>query len=273
MIRCAKMNGNGNDFLVIDNGRKRIDDETLSRMARLLCRRRESVGADGLLVFEPSTTASFRMRVFNSDGSEGAMCGNGARCMARYACEQTLAPPKMTFETDGGTVTALVEGRRVSLTLAPVPLEGIVIDEPLVVGDEALRYSFLTVGVPHGVVFLNRPLSEREMTFLGSTMRHDRALFPEGANINFVTVDDEGLFVATYERGVEALTLSCGTGSTASAIVACLTGRSGPEATVRNPGGVQEISLLFEGRISVVPSLAGLTTLVGWVEASDEALL
>lgn len=273
MIRCAKMNGNGNDFLVIDNGRKRLDDEALSRMARLLCRRRKSIGADGLLVFEPSTTAHFRMRLFNSDGSEGAMCGNGARCMARYACEQGLAPPRMTFETDGGPVTALVEGGRISLTLAPVSLEGIVLDEPLVVGDEALRYSFLEVGVPHCVLFLKRLPTDGEMTFLGAKLRYSRDLFPLGANVNFVTLDDEGLFVATYERGVEALTLSCGTGSAASAIVACLLGHSGPEASVRNPGGVQEISLLFEGASSVIASLAGSAALVGWVEATEEAFL
>lgn len=274
MIRCAKMNGNGNDFLVIDDRQGRFDDDALSRMARLLCRRRESVGADGLLVVAHSERTLFRMRLFNADGSEGEMCGNGARCMARYAREEGIAPQDgMTFETLGGDVEAVVDGRKVTLTLSPVFLEGIVLDEPIVIADEALRYSFLTVGVPHCVVFLKRPLSEKTMASLGETLRHRRDLFPEGANVNFVTVDSEGLSVTTYERGVEALTLSCGTGSTAAAIVACLLGHRGKETTVRNPGGINDVRLVFESPKKVQPFLSGPAALVGWVDVTDEAFL
>jgi diaminopimelate epimerase len=274
-MRWAKMNGNGNDFLVFDDRKRRFDAEALSRMARLLCRRREAFGADGILVAGPSDRAAFSMRLFNSDGSEGEMCGNGARCMARFAVETEIiaGTGEMTFETLGGDVRAVVEGRRVRLLLAPVSLEGMVLDEPVVVGDEALRYSFLTVGVPHCVVFLRRPLPERNLLLLGETLRHRQDLFPQGTNVNFVVEDGEGLFVTTYERGVEDLTRSCGTGSTASAIVACLLAKTGREAAVRNPGGVNDVSLCFDGPRTVFPCLTGEAALVGWVETTEEAFL
>ena len=112
-----KINGNGNDFITIETLACPMKTEELSALARRLCRRRASIGADGLLVVEPSAGANFKMRLFNADGSEGEMCGNGARCIARFAYERGIAPAEMTFETLAGTMRATVEGRFVEIDL------------------------------------------------------------------------------------------------------------------------------------------------------------
>lgn len=274
MISCAKLNGNGNDFIVIDNRDARWTSSELSKMTRSLCRRREALGADGILVVETSKRLHFTMRLFNRDGSEGEMCGNGARCIARYAYEKGIAPREMAFETLAGDMEVLVDPPMARLAMAEVDLTDAVLDRPVEIAGQTLRYSFLTVGVPHAVIFLEN-LEERdleELALLGRTLRNRIDLFHKGTNVNFVGVENGGLHSITYERGVEEITLSCGTGSTASAIVACLLGRSGNDTDVRNPGGINHVSLVFEGKEKVHPFLTGRTALVAWAEILEEAL-
>lgn len=275
MIPCAKLNGNGNDFIVVDNRQSCWTTSELSKMTRSLCRRREALGADGILVVEASEKLHFRMRLFNRDGSEGEMCGNGARCIARYAYEKGIAPRDMAFETLAGDMEVHVDPPMARLAMAEVDLTGAVLDRPLEIDGLHFDYSFLTVGVPHVVIFME-DLQERdrdELTLLGRTLRNRTDLFPQGANINFVSVEDEGIRAMTYERGVEEITLSCGTGSTASAIVGCLLDKCGNETEVRNPGGINHVSLVFEeGRKKVRPFLTGRTALVAWAEILEEAL-
>ncbi|MDO5116037.1 MAG: diaminopimelate epimerase [Synergistaceae bacterium] len=277
MINCSKMNGNGNDFLVMDNMSLTLDGDELSRCARLLCRRREALGADGLLVAEPSSSADFKMRLFNRDGSEGEMCGNGARCIARFAFEKGIAPSEdMSFETLGGTVHAVAKGDRVTLDLAPVSLAGAVTDAKASVDGYEFSYTFLTVGVPHVVIFER----ERRRRFedyapLGRAIRGRLDLFPQGANVNFALLTEKrggGLDVMTYERGVEDMTLSCGTGSTASAIAGLLLGVTGSEVEVVNPGGVNRVTLEFSDAETICPRLEGGALMIAEVSILPDAL-
>lgn len=277
MILCAKMNGNGNDFLVIDNMDLRYDAVKLSEFAVKLCRRREAVGGDGILVAEPSERAEFKMRLFNCDGSEGEMCGNGARCMARFAFQKGIAKnSEMLFETLGGDISASVDGSRVTLKLAPVSLDGVVSDASASVNGFDFHYTFMTVGVPHTVIFEdNRSRTEDQYRELGRAIRSRADLFPEGTNVNFVVLKDgtdAGLDVLTYERGVEDLTLSCGTGSTASAIAAALLGITGHNVKVHNPGGLNRVSLIFQSSGVVLPQLEGGALYIADIEITEEAL-
>jgi len=276
MIACTKMNGNGNDFLVIDNMDLRYDSQTMTNFAVKLCRRREAIGADGILVAEPSKRLDFKMRLFNRDGSEGEMCGNGSRCLARFAFEKGIVKSSaMTFETLGGDIRAHVNGRWAAIDLAPVPVKGVAVDAPASVGDYDFHYTFLNVGVPHAVIFEEKRRPDEEYRLLGKKIRNRRDLFPEGANVNFVVPRegrDAGLDVTTYERGVEDLTLSCGTGSTASAIAAMLIGITGPKVDVYNPGGLNRVSLAFVNADTVQPELEGAMCMVAELQISEEAL-
>lgn len=277
MMNCSKMNGNGNDFLVIDNMSLALDGTVLSKTARLACRRREALGADGLLVAEPSERADFRMRLFNSDGSEGEMCGNGARCIARFAFEKGIVKSQdMTFETLGGDVHAVVRGERVTLDLAPVSVADAVVDSHAEVDGFEFNYTFLTVGVPHAVIFeREHSRSFADYATLGRAIRNRLDLFPEGTNVNFAVPSQERtgvLDVVTYERGVEDMTLSCGTGSTASAIAGMLLGLTGERVEVINPGGVNLVSLEFSGSDLISPKLEGGALLVAEIVLLPEAL-
>ena len=277
MILCTKMNGNGNDFLVINNMDLKYTGETLSSYAKALCRRRESLGADGILVTEPSDMHDFKMRLFNRDGTEGEMCGNGARCVARYAVLKGIAKkPEMTFETLGGRVDAVVKGARVAIKLSPVDVSNLVLNAPASVEGYDFNYTLLSVGVPHAVIFETKHLgSEDYYRKLGRAIRSRGDLFPEGANINFVSpreTYEKGLDVLTYERGVEDLTLSCGTGSTASAIVAFKAGLTSAVVDVHNPGGINRVSLEFESPDILLPELEGGALYIAEIDASEEAL-
>lgn len=247
MIKCAKLNGNGNDFIAIDNMELKHNTERLRDFAIKLCRRMECIGGDGILVAEPSSVRDFKMRIFNSDGSEGEMCGNGARCLARFAFENGIAKrPDMVFETLSGDVSACVSGNMARLVLSPVNLEGAIFDAPASTDGFSFEYTFMAVGVPHAVIFQEeRARSDNDYRLLGKSIRNMSELFPVGTNVNFVfprEAKDE-LFVLTYERGVEDLTLSCGTGSTAAVIAACLAGKTGGDVKVWNPGGMNRVIL------------------------------
>ena len=268
MIPFTKMQGNGNDFIVLDNMSGQFPAEFLSRAAVSYCRRRQSLGADGVLVAETSPDADFTMRLFNADGSEGEMCGNGARCIARYAFEKNIAGRIQRFSTLAGIMEAEVDSPFVDLRMGTVSLEGGWFNRPLSVAGETFQASFLRVGVPHAVLFCETEPSRERMVQVGRTVRHDRNLFPDGANVNFVFGDGEATIRSvTYERGVEDLTDSCGTGSTASAICRLLRNgrpsRPGAVVDVINPGGVNTVTLSFgQDGMTVEASLKGRTVIV-----------
>lgn len=249
MVPFSKMQGNGNDFIVVDNRNLRASTEPLSALAARVCRRRQSLGADGLLVVGTSGEADFSMRLFNADGSEGEMCGNGARCIALYAHAKGIAGADQSFSTPAGVMRAQVAPPVVTLDMGRIDLAGGWIDRPLPLEGRTLSSSFYTVGVPHVMVFIKSDVPREEMVRLGRVLRYDGALFPSGANVNFVRQESDGtIAVTTYERGVEDLTDSCGTGSVASAIAHVLRRWPLPPSvsvTVRNPGGVNIVDLRF----------------------------
>lgn len=224
------MAGGGNDFVIIDNRTLKITDAT--ELTRRICTRALSVGADGLILIETSVRATFRMRYYNADGSLGEFCGNGTRCAARFAFVNVIAGKQMTIETDAGIVSATIgDGGNVTITLPPP--YAFKPERPVKVGETVVRGSSLMVGVPHYVIFLRDDLWQQDIAPLGRAIRKHPELQPAGTNVNFVVVrDDHSIEVRTYERGVEAETLSCGSGVVASAVTSALFGRVKPPVSV-----------------------------------------
>ena len=244
-INFSKMAGGGNDFVVIDNRAGRITDA--ADLTRRICTRRLSVGADGLILIESSVRATFRMRYYNADGSLGEFCGNGTRCAARFALVEGIAGRQMTIETDAGIVHAEVaEGGEVSITLPPP--HSFRAERPLTVGGTTVRGSSILVGVPHYVIFLTGDLWAQNIESLGRAIRMHPELQPAGTNVNFVVVrEPNAIEVRTYERGVEAETLSCGSGVVASVAVSTLFGKVKPPVSVLTRSGITlEVSMTNE---------------------------
>lgn len=241
-ITFSKMSGAGNDFVVIDHRVPRLADP--SDFTRRICTRRLSVGGDGLILVETSARATFKMRYFNSDGSLADFCANGTRCAARFAFINVIAPRRMTIETDAGIVGAEI-GERGEVTLALQPPHGFRAERPLVVGNQTIHGSFVVVGVPHYVIFLRDELWSQNIETLGRAIRTHRDLVPDGgANVNFVVVRDaHSIEIRTYERGVEAETLACGSGVVASVTAAAMFGRvQSPVSVLTRSGVTVEVS-------------------------------
>ena len=240
------MAGAGNDFVVIDHRSGGIDDP--AALTRKICTRGLSVGADGLILIEKSDRATFRMRYFNSDGSLGEFCGNGTRCAARFAALHGIAPAKMTVETDSGIVSAEV-GADDLVTISLPPPQAFRADRQIRVGDETIRGSSITVGVPHYVLFPHTDLWSLDIVPLGRAIRMHRDLQPAGANVNFVNVrDSHSIDIRTYERGVEAETLACGSGIVASVSVSAMSGKvMSPVSVTTRSGATLLVSFTLDG--------------------------
>ncbi len=234
-IPFYKMNGSGNDFLLIDNRRKILDADRLGTFVPRVCARKVSVGADGLILVEDSARANFKWRFFNADGSEAEMCGNGGRCAARFAVLQGIAPPRLSFETLAGIVEAEVSGRRVKLLM--VPPSGMKLDVPAEIDGQGHILQFINTGVPHAVEIVP-DVGRVQVKDLGKKIRFHRQFQPAGTNANFLQViDRRHLKVRTYERGVEDETLACGTGAVASALMAAAKGLADSPVAVETTGG------------------------------------
>ncbi|HOK05875.1 MAG TPA: diaminopimelate epimerase [Syntrophales bacterium] len=239
MIPFAKMNGSGNDFILIDNRARPVEAAIgaldVKDFVRAVCTPKLSVGADGLILIQESARADFSWRFFNADGSEVEMCGNGGRCAARFALLKGIAPTRMTFETAAGLIDAEVTGPVVKLRLTD-PF-GLSLDEVLPVEGEDLVVHSVNTGVPHAVVFA-KDLEGCDVFRLGRALRYHERFRPAGTNANFIRVVDDGtIAVRTYERGVEDETLACGTGSVASALVAAAKGLVRSPVAVRVKSG------------------------------------
>jgi diaminopimelate epimerase len=221
-IAFTKMTGSGNDFIVIDNRGYRFDRAKGSDLARLACRRRLSAGADGLILINEDPEVDFQWNFFNSDGSDAEMCGNGSRCAARFARLHGIASgDRMSFRTLAGVIDARILGERVKVRL-PGP-HGLALDLRLDVQDQALCLHFINTGVPHIVNFVEDEdaLEKIDVFGLGRALRYHPKFQPSGTNADFAWVrDPHTIAVRTYERGVEAETLACGTGSIACVLTA-----------------------------------------------------
>lgn len=253
-MRFTKMHGAGNDFIVINNMDGAIAVAELGALARRLCTPHTGVGADGLMVAIPARNdADYAMLYFNSDGSEGEMCGNGARCMARYGYEKGLAEEKQRIETASGVVL----GERIDKNRYSVRLNDPSRIEPrlsLEINDRSYDCSYVELGVP-GLPHLVVPMQyfdlmdEAELKELGRAMRN-APCFEKGANVTFVKrLGDNCLKAVTYERGVEDFTLACGTGcgSVAAALSLSDDVDCCREVKISMPGGELAIKLCREG--------------------------
>lgn len=266
----SKMAGGGNDFVVIDNRSGRISD--VAELTRRLCTAHLSVGADGLILIEPSHRATFKMRYLNADGSDADFCANGTRCAARFAFMNVIASRTMTIETGAGITGAEVgEGGQVTLTLQPP--HSFRRDHPLRVGDTIIHGSSLMVGVPHYVIFLREDLWSQDIVPLGRAIRHHPDL-PHGANVNFVVVrDPRSIEVRTYERGVEAETLSCGSGVVASSVTSGLFGKvQSPVSILTRSGITLQVSFSLAGEEPQDVQLRGDARLIYRAPLTAEAV-
>ena len=251
-MHFTKMHGAGNDFIIINNIDGAIPESVLPELAAGLCAQHVSVGADGMMVVAaPRQGGDFRMIFYNSDGSLGEMCGNGARCIARYGYENGLSGETPRIETTAGLVT----GQRVTKRLYKVRLnDPSVIDlhRSVSVGGTAYNCAYIELGdpgIPHAIVLMP-DWDERDhdmLRALGRALRFAEE-FPRGANVSFVKVVDVGHVKAiTYERGVEDFTLACGTGCGSIAAALRLLGLSSDELAISMPGGELTVSLTASG--------------------------
>ena len=234
-MKIYYMNGAGNDFMVIDARGQEYD---FSQLALRLC---PITGADGFMAVDNSEIADFKLHFYNSDGSRGEMCGNGARCICRFAYDMGIAPAEMTVETDAG----LVPGWRLSENIYRVKLNNPSVLDPHRKG--SITYTELgDPGVPHAVFQYEGDLWGDKETLRAEmeALRHDAA-FPKGANVNFYQVLGKNeVRVLTFERGVEDFTLACGTGTGSVAVTLWKKGLlPGGYLTAHNPGGTLSVTI------------------------------
>ena len=262
----VKMVASGNDFVVVDcrrspapylseaNGtgslacpeRSRgIARRSLARLANILCQRRTGVGADGLLVLERSKKADFRMRIFNKDGSEAEMCGNGLRCAAlRARGRQKL----INIETKAGIYRANVTGKNKVKVRMEDPKD-LRLDIPIRINGRPIKVNYIDTGVPHAVIFVEG-LEKIDIGSIGQNIRHHKRFQPRGTNVDLVEIiDNKNIKMRTYERGVEGETLTCGTGAVAAAIITKYKIRLSAEASAKAEDTKYEINIHTEGGI------------------------
>lgn len=217
ILHFYKMNGAGNDFIVIDNRDLTInlDNETISA----LCDRHRGIGADGLLAVEPAEKgADYKFRYYNADGGEAEMCGNGARCFGRFTAHLTQeVKDSVTFETIAGTLTAEMIDTDVRIAMSdPFDLE---LDTDVEILTLGAPIHFINTGVPHAVAIVEN-LQDLDVVKNGAAIRYHEKFSPKGTNANFLeAVGPSHIAIRTYERGVEDETLACGTGMCAAAII------------------------------------------------------
>src|SRR5512140_3866904 len=268
-IAFTKMHGAGNDFVVLD-GRGAPLPSDISAFVRHICDRRRSVGADGVLILAPSERADFRMRYYNADGGEAEMCGNGARCISRFAAARGVGGPELTFETLSGPIRAQVRPETVTVHMGDA--RDVRAEAP-VAGFAGPPVFFLNTGVPHAVVFVD-DVEAVPVVEWGRFLRRHPAFAPAGTNADFVQVKGpRRIAVRTYERGVEDETLACGTGVTAAAVAAALArGCATPVEVEAHSGDLLTVDFRREGGQVLDMTLEGpaVSAFEGRMEWDDE---
>lgn len=229
------MSGTGNDFVIIDNREPVIEPDQKRPFVKKVCARKTSVGADGVIFIENSDRADFRWDFYNSDGSTAEMCGNGGRCVARYAFEHGIASRRLSFETLAGIITAEVDGASVKVRLSP-PHDARQ-DMEIKLENTSCLVDALNTGVPHAIIYSD-DVNREDIPRMGRGIRFHEAFVPAGTNVNWVQVlDPHALKIRTYERGVEGETLACGTGAVAAALLAARRDKVEPPIRVETRGG------------------------------------
>lgn len=278
-MKFTKMNGAGNDFIIINNIIEKIPKGKFSYLASKLCARRLSIGADGIMfVDNHKNNGDYRMHFFNSDGSEGEMCGNGARCICRYGFEKGLAGDKQTVETLSG----IIEGHRINKRNYKIKLNRpTVFKENFILEADGEKYDCSYVelgdpGLPHLVVELPgfQEMYEEDLYKLGKALRNHKSL-DKGANVNFISFDPNGnLYARTFERGVENFTLACGTGAGSIGFVLMKKGEiKNNVAQVIMPGGRLSVQLKPNDKKYEDVIVGGATNIVAEGIILDEELI
>ena len=260
----TKMHGSGNDFVQLDHRTLAIPETSLAHLVRGMCRRRLGIGADGVILIESPKAehagTDFHWRYFNADGSVGELCGNGAMCGARFAWMQGIAPARCRFSTMSGIVQAEVftgsGDSRVTVDL----VDSSSIRQDIFV--EGHRFDTVTIGVPHAVTVVDDAdafASDADFHAFGRTIRQHPAFAPAGVNVDVIhRIDSHTIRMRTYERGVEAETLACGTGASASAVLAAVRGLVTPPVTVMTSSGRPvEVDFIRRGDTAIRIRLTG----------------
>ncbi len=239
-LSFTKMQGSGNDFIIVDNRLQFLRDGR--KFALKVCSRKKGIGADGVLILKESSKADFKVRIFNSDGSEAEMCGNGARCIARFAYLKGITGLRGSFETLAGIISYEIrDENKVKIKMSDP--HNICLNINLSLGKESYQGHYLNTGVPHFILFV--PDAEKAcLKNLAPRIRYHSEFKPAGTNVDFVQINDNILRVRTYERGVEGETLACGTGAVGSAIISNLIYNLNSPVKVKMKGG--ELTVYFE---------------------------
>ena len=236
VINFTKYSGAGNDFIALNNMNGWLKEDGREKLIEEMCQRRLAIGADGVIILEPSKTADFRMRYYNSDGGE-ANCGNGARCIAKFAYLEKVADKKMNFDTMSGIYQAEVkdDGNVIIDMTDPIDLRENV---DIILDNFSTKSDFINTGVPHVVIEID-DIEMDGLVEIGRKIRYYEKFQPAGTNVDFIKViDNHNILIRTYERGVEDETLACGTGSIASAVISGLKGKVISPVNMKTRGGL-----------------------------------
>lgn len=261
-VEFVKMHGNGNDFVVVDCLGDKLADVDPAELAVRVCDRNFGVGGDGLIQVLPSQSADYRMQIFNSDGSEAEMCGNGVRCFAKYLHDRGMAARLVNVETPAGIMRIELEARNgraeaatvnmgaPRLDAAEIPVSGFsgrVVLQPLQVDREQFDITCVSIGNPHCVIFVESA-ADVPLEDIGPSVEIDAA-FPRKTNVEFVeVVASDELIMRVWERGA-GVTLACGTGACASVVAGVLAAKCDRRATVHLPGGDLLIDWREDGNV------------------------
>lgn len=243
-IFFTKMQGAGNDFLLVNNHSGLINEiivrADLPDLVRTMCNRHFGAGADGVLFIEQSPDFPFGMIYYNKDGSEAEICLNGARCIVSYAHRLGLIQEKGKFMSMSGPIGFYYKENSISIEVQP-PVD-IKMNFSITVKRKKYAANYLRIGVPHCIIFVES-FDDIDIQELGQTIRNHRTFKPDGVNVNFVHIENKNLFVRTYERGIEGETLSCGSGVVASAYIATKLFLAESPVVINTQGGELLVSI------------------------------
>jgi diaminopimelate epimerase len=259
-MRFTKMHGCGNDYIYVYTGTEKVADEIKPELAVRLSDRHKGIGSDGLIFINPAEGADFEMEMYNSDGSRGAMCGNGIRCVGKYVYDHGLTDKtsidiltgagvkRLELMTENGKATGATVNMGIPILepkKIPVVIEGHdsgepVIDHPIIAGGMEYRITCVSMGNPHCVIFCDEDVSSLDIAGIGPLFEH-HVIFPDRVNTEFVNVHDRGhLKMRVWERG-SGETLACGTGACASVVACVLNNLTENKVKVNLPGGVVNV--------------------------------
>lgn len=276
-IQFTKMHGCGNDFVVIDNRTQILQEAEINDFVQTVCERKFHIGANGVMLVEESERADVKMRYFNADGSEGEMCGNGARCFAKFAHDLDMVDASMTMETLDGLYDAqvMLDGN-VQINFPEIALDNVHLNKLLVNGEQIESYHYIWAGVPHVVIFGSNISEIDDAAFAKWAIRvkEQEQFRPDGTNVNLVEVCPKTaiLKIRTYERGVEEETLACGSGATASAIIASLLEHVSPNVQVETRGGMLTVDFTLQNTSIQHITLTGnaVTVFTGMIQKEGD---